>query len=327
MRNDNETISVIIPAYKSANTICATVDSVLNQTRRPDEIIIVDDCSPDDTVAALGPRMEQVIFIRHERNKGVSSARNTGFNASTGSLVAFLDGDDLYFPEFMERASGVLAETPEAALCFGNFHRAFEEQFALVEDRSIPNPPHVRLYRPEEILKAYLYDSSTPLINFGLVRRTAIEQILKDGLVFDPRVRLTGDFNYMLELLLNFTLAYIDDRCGIWRLRAHSMSEDRVALWQSRAESIDYVLAAPALANISARSRAVLEDAERAAIRYCAKILATSGERREAVKVLMREFMAHPSIKTLGLLSVIALGLAYRQEIRSERDWRGSTVC
>lgn len=326
MHKDRETISVIIPAYKSANTICETVDSVLNQTRMPDEVIVVDDCSPDDTVAALGPRMERVIFIRHERNKGVGSARNTGFSASTGSLVAFLDGDDVYFPEFLERASGVLAERPEASLCFSNFHRAFDDQFDKITDRSIPNPPHVRMYQPEENLKEYLYDASTPLINFGLVRRTAIEHILKDGLVFDPRVKLTVDFNYMLELMLNFPLAYIEDRCGIWRLRAHSMSEDRIALWESRAESLRFVLESPALANISPKSRAILEDAEGAAMRYCAKILAMTGQRGAAVKRLTREMTVRPSVKTLGLLGAIGLGVAYRHDEKSGRDWRGSTV-
>ena len=326
MTKDKETISVIIPAYKSANTICETVDSVLNQTRVPDEIIVVDDCSPDDTVAALGPRMDRVIYIRHERNQGVGSARNTGFTASTGSLVSFLDGDDIFFPEFMERASGILAEKQDAALCFANFHRAFEEQFAEIADRSIPAPPTVRIYQPEEILKPYLYDSSTPLINFGLVRRSAIEHILKDGLAFDPRVKLTADFNYMLELLLNFSMAYIEDRCGIWRLRANSMSGDRVALWQSRAESIQFLREAPAMASVSEKSWKMLIEAEHSAIRYCAKILSTSGERGAAIKMLIQEFFSPPSLKTAGLLGAIGLGLSYRQEKKSDRDWRGSTI-
>ena len=322
----SETVSVIIPAYNSSATIAETVDSVLNQTRVPDEIIVVDDCGPEDVVAALGDRIERVKYIRHEFNKGVGGARNTGYQASTGSLIAFLDADDIFFPQFIETAVRILSDRPDVELCFGAFHSAHDNQFARIKDRSIPTIPDIHFYKPEEILPAYLYDSTSPLINFGLVRRRAIEQILKDGLVFDPTIKLTVDFNYLLELFLQFDLITIENPCGIWRLRANSMSQDQLALWESRVDSLKAVLKTPAAASASAAGRKLLVDNQHGSIRYCAKILAWSGRRGQAIKILMREFLDCPSLKTIVLLIFIALGISFRKQSQKHGDWRGSII-
>lgn len=321
-----ETISVVIPAYNSSATICETVDSVLNQTRVPDEIIVVDDCGPDDVVAALGGRMGRVKYIRHERNKGVGGARNTGFLASTGSLVAFLDADDVYFPQFIEIGARLLSERPDVSLCFGAFHSAYDHQFSDIKDRSIPISPDVRFYMPEEILPAYLYDATSPLINFGIVRRQAIEKILKDGLVFDPTIKLTVDFNYLLELFLQFNLVTIENPCGIWRLRPNSMSQDQLALWESRVDSLKAVLETSSAKSSSPRARKLLRNNQHASVRYCGKILAKSGRRMQAIKVLAKEFRDCPSLKTLALLILIALGISYRKQEQNSDDWRGSII-
>lgn len=321
-----ETVSVIIPAYNSSSTIAETVDSVLNQTRVPDEIIVVDDCGPDDVTAALGERMERVKYIRHEVNKGVGGARNTGFLASTGSLIAFLDADDVFFPQFIEVAAQILNDEPDVPLCFGVFHSAYDHQFDAIKERRIPMTPDVRFYKPEEIVPSYLHDATSPLINFGLVRRHAIEKILKDGLVFDPTIKLTVDFNYLLELFLQFNLAVIENPCGIWRLRPDSMSQDQLALWESRVDSLKAVLETPAAASASDAARKLLIDNQHGSIRYCAKILSWSGQRDQAIKVLMREFREYPSLKTFMLLTLVALGISYRKQDQSGEDWRGSII-
>ena len=321
-----ETVSVIIPAYNSSSTIVETGDSVLNQTRVPDEIIVVDDCVPDDVIAVLGDRMERVTYIRHEVNKGVGGARNTGFLASTGTMIAFLDADDVFFPQFIEAAAGVLNEKPDVPLCFGAFHSAYPHQFAAIKDQSIPATPDVRFYKPEEIIPDYLHDATSPLINFGLVRRSAIEKILKNGLVFDPTIKLTVDFNYMLELFLQFNLITIENPCGIWRLRPDSMSQDQLALWESRVDSLKAVLETPAAAAASDAARKLLIDNQHGSIRYCAKLLSWSGKRDEAIKVLLREFQEYPSLKTLMLLTLVALRISYRKQDQSGEDWRGSII-
>src|SRR5260370_4126186 len=86
------TVSVIIPAYNSAKTICRAVESVLAQTVPADEIIVVDDGSADDLNKSLGPLEKQVTYFR-KPNGGAASARNFGIEQSRGEIIAFLDAD------------------------------------------------------------------------------------------------------------------------------------------------------------------------------------------------------------------------------------------
>lgn len=88
------------------------IDSALAQTTPYTQIIIVDDGSTDDTVAALAPYCEQIKVIRQE-NQGVSVARNTGFAAATGTFIAFLDADDVLLPDCLEQHLMVYNTRPQ----------------------------------------------------------------------------------------------------------------------------------------------------------------------------------------------------------------------
>lgn len=112
-------VSVIIPTYKRPAQVCAAVESVRAQALRDIEIIVVDDCSGDDTVecvTALGdPRVRVLV---HESNKGANAARATGIATARGEWVAFLDSDDRWLPEKLERQLSLVAERgPEYGLC------------------------------------------------------------------------------------------------------------------------------------------------------------------------------------------------------------------
>lgn len=95
-------VSVIIPAYNAAAFIVETVNSALNQTHRDLEIIVVDDGSKDGTLAAL-EQFGSRIRVHQQPNGGVARARNTGVGLATGEWIAFLDADDLWLPEKIER--------------------------------------------------------------------------------------------------------------------------------------------------------------------------------------------------------------------------------
>ena len=94
-------VSVIIPTYNRAPSIGAAIDSALSQTYRALEIVVVDDGSTDDTQRVLGLFAPSIINI-HQENRGVAAARNAGINRSRGSIVMFLDSDDLWFPQTVE---------------------------------------------------------------------------------------------------------------------------------------------------------------------------------------------------------------------------------
>jgi glycosyltransferase involved in cell wall biosynthesis len=95
-------VSVIIPAYNAEAFIVDTVNSVLNQTFQDLEIIVVDDGSKDGTVAALA-QFGGHVRVHQQANGGVARARNTGVSLATGTWIAFLDADDLWMPQKLER--------------------------------------------------------------------------------------------------------------------------------------------------------------------------------------------------------------------------------
>lgn len=95
-------ISVVIPAYNVAKFVCETLDSVLAQKYREHEIIVVNDGSPDTEQfeRELRPRLEDIIYIK-QRNAGAGAARNTAIEHARGHIIAFLDGDDVWLPDFL----------------------------------------------------------------------------------------------------------------------------------------------------------------------------------------------------------------------------------
>lgn len=121
-------ISVVIPTYKNKGNIAECINSVFSQTYKgPIEIIVVDDNDPaSEARKTTEAQMEAftnndtVRYIRHEKNKNGAAARNTGIKASKGEYIAFLDDDDLFLPEKLEKQLTYLEDHPEfeATYCF-----------------------------------------------------------------------------------------------------------------------------------------------------------------------------------------------------------------
>jgi glycosyltransferase involved in cell wall biosynthesis len=118
-------ISVIIPTYNRAHTIRRAINSVLNQTYKNMEIIVVDDASSDNTEEIVKSINDnRIIFIKHDSNKGGAAARNTGIKASKGNYVAFQDSDDEWYPEKLQLQTAVLFKAPlEVGVCYSSFIR------------------------------------------------------------------------------------------------------------------------------------------------------------------------------------------------------------
>ena len=109
-------VSAIIPAYNAAWCIGRAIDSVLAQTYRNVELIVVDDGSQDDTAAILAGYGDLIRVIT-KPNGGLSSARNAGIQAAAGDYVAFLDADDWWHPDKLVRQVGLMERRPELVFC------------------------------------------------------------------------------------------------------------------------------------------------------------------------------------------------------------------
>jgi glycosyltransferase involved in cell wall biosynthesis len=116
MPSGNPIVSVIIPTFNRSAMVREAVESVISQTCGEFELIVVDDGSTDDTVAALEPYSARLRLVRQE-NRGVSAARNSGAAVARGELLAFLDSDDLWLPEKLAVQLSYLRTFPEAAVC------------------------------------------------------------------------------------------------------------------------------------------------------------------------------------------------------------------
>jgi hypothetical protein len=108
-------VSVVIPTYNSGRFLAQALDSVLAQTLPPEEVIVVDDGSRDDTSDRVKPYAGRVRVIRQE-NQGVAAARNRGLGEATGDVIAFLDADDVWHPRKLEMQVQALAENPDLVL-------------------------------------------------------------------------------------------------------------------------------------------------------------------------------------------------------------------
>ncbi len=110
-------VSVIIPAYNSARFLPETIESVLAQTYKDYEIIVVDDGSTDNTREILAPYFDKIKYI-YQQNQGAAKARNTAIKHSQGEYIAFLDADDVWLPEKLHIQVDYLNNNPEIAMVY-----------------------------------------------------------------------------------------------------------------------------------------------------------------------------------------------------------------
>ncbi len=120
MNKNENTISVIIPAYNAGEYIARAIDIVLAQSRNADEIIVVDDGSTDNTSEVVAQYESKVKYIRQD-NAGASVARNTGIEAATGEWIAFLDADDEWLPEKLKLQTEHLMRNGDLVWTTGNY--------------------------------------------------------------------------------------------------------------------------------------------------------------------------------------------------------------
>lgn len=112
-------VSAIIPTYNRAYIVLEAVESVLGQTYRDFEIVVVDDGSTDNTAEIVrGIGDPRIRYIAHEKNKGCSAAYNSGIAAARGDLIGFLDSDDRWKPDYLERQVGFFERHPDVDAVF-----------------------------------------------------------------------------------------------------------------------------------------------------------------------------------------------------------------
>lgn len=126
---DNTSVSCIIPVFNGADHLCRAVDSALDQTHPLHEVIVVDDGSTDSTAKVAAGYGRRIRYFR-QVNRGPAAARNTGLRTAAGKFATFLDADDYWHPEKLERQLSFLQTNPDIDLCFTYVQHLFDDSVA-----------------------------------------------------------------------------------------------------------------------------------------------------------------------------------------------------
>ena len=161
-------VSVVIPTFNSGHLVTQAVESVLTQSVSAAQIIVVDDGSVDDTDHRLACYRDRIAYI-HQVNQGVSAARNRGIFASREEYVAFLDADDVWHPQKLERQMRVLSQWPELSVLGTQCFDWPAAQFDELGDVSV-NP--VSIVRWDKQVIANRLSTSS-----NLIRRTVFDRV------------------------------------------------------------------------------------------------------------------------------------------------------
>jgi glycosyltransferase involved in cell wall biosynthesis len=189
-------ISVIIPTHNRAHLLARALRSVLDQTLAPQEIIVVDDGSSDNTAELVATQFPQCNYI-HQPNLGVSAARNTGIKAARGEWLAFLDSDDEWLPTKLEAQRNLLQQHPDISICH-------------TEEIWIRNGKRVNQMQKHAKSGGHIFQRCLPLCVISpssvLIHRSLFNEV---GL-FDEQLPACEDYDLWLRVCATHPVAFVE---------------------------------------------------------------------------------------------------------------------
>ncbi|MEO8234827.1 MAG: glycosyltransferase family 2 protein [Flavobacterium sp.] len=219
----NELVSIITPTYNSAKYISETIQSVQKQTHKNWEMIIVDDCSQDETVEIIQNFMDEdhrIHLLQLNKNSGAAKARNFAIEKITGKYMTFLDADDIWFTDFIQNSIKTIKEKG-INFVFSSYKRSNEDLEFIYSDFIVP-----KKVTYTDILKTNSISCLTAFINVEVL-----------GIKKMPDVLKRQDMGLWLQYLKEIPYAYgIQEPKAIYRIRENSLSRNKKNLlkyqWQ-----------------------------------------------------------------------------------------------
>lgn len=209
----NPTVSIIIPTYNRVCLVERAVRSVLNQTYQEFELIVVDDGSDDDTPKVVKSfKDKRIRYIRHQENKGGSTARNSGIKVAKGQFIAFLDDDDEWLSEKLEKQIVVLEKLSEewGVVYTGRYEKSKGG------DETIQLPGYSSDIYRQLFLGCFIGGSTT------LVRHSCFDKI---GL-FDESLLRHQDWDIFIRIAKHYKFAFIEEPLVITHLTGLPNADD-----------------------------------------------------------------------------------------------------
>jgi glycosyltransferase involved in cell wall biosynthesis len=209
-------VSVIVPVYNGQEYIAATLETAFAQTFQDFEVIVIDDGSTDRTEASL-ERFRDKITLLKNTHKGPASSRNLGLEASRGSLIAFLDSDDFWLPEKLERQVSIAGSHPEYGIITTDMAK-FNAAGIIQPSCAALGPPIPSGY----VLERLLFDNWIGT-SCAMVRRECFEKV---GKFADDSVALgKDDWNMWMRIAAQYPVYYLDKVLVHYRVHPQSFSD------------------------------------------------------------------------------------------------------
>lgn len=205
----DELVSIIMPSYNTANYIAASIQSVLDQTYQNWELIIVDDCSTDDTDAVVAPFLTnaRIRYLKNEQNSGAAISRNRALREAKGRWIAFLDSDDLWEPQKLEKQLTFMQEH--------DYHFSYTN-YIEIDENSAPNGRSVT--GPKKITKSGMYNFCWPGCLTVMYDAEAV------GLIQIADIRKNNDYAMWLKVCKKADCYLLQSTLARYRRRSGSIS-------------------------------------------------------------------------------------------------------
>lgn len=209
-------VSVIMPAYNAERTIRDSIESILHQSFRDFELIVIDDGSRDGTkeiVEKLAAGDSRIRFLQNEKNSGVSYTRNRAVSLAEGEWIAFLDSDDQWLPEKLEKQLALAEQHPDMVLCYtaSSFISDDGKPYGYVMEAA-------ERMSYKMLLKKNLISCSSVMIRSSVMKGVKM-----------PSDKMHEDYFVWLTVVREFGVAYgINEPLLVYRLSANSKSSSRI---------------------------------------------------------------------------------------------------
>ena len=223
-------VSVVIPCFNRKKTLSRSIDSVVNQTYKPSEIIIVDDGSTDGTRDFILNSYPNIKYF-FQPKKGVSSARNKGIRESSSDWVAFLDSDDEWLPQKLEKQINQLGKYSEIFISHTN-------------EIWIRNGVRVNQMKKHQKYGGYIFDKCLDICRISPSSVLIHKRVLKDVGVFDEALKVCEDYDLWLRITSKYSVLF-ERELLIVKYGGHKdqLSKVKEGIEQFRIQSLEKILA------------------------------------------------------------------------------------
>ena len=214
---NNPKISVIIPVYNGEKYIEEAIESILAQTYKNVELIVINDGSTDKSFEKIKPYLTlQHIRYIEQKNKGTAAARNAGIRNSSGEYIAFLDHDDLWLPYKLEHQVEYMRENPEIGLVHGKFAFIDKSGKSLQKKRKFIG------------ISGMCFQDLFLLNRIGLVTVLIRRECIQKAGYFDEEIKFCEDYAMWLRISRYFPVGYIDRELSLRRIHESNKSHNSI---------------------------------------------------------------------------------------------------